>query len=215
MSTPAAPLPAHLRSRPLTQGTWQCPRPACPAQIPELNQHNRGTGAPLPPAAPTHCASPDSTPPHSGLSLSVPPSVQWVLGRTIPKSLPQQGCSPLHELHHQPPQQSPAQSQVTPKLLLEEIGIHDGRQKGKGDAGGMRGGCWQDDKCIQCPRRSNATICSRCTPGNLWPHHPALEIYLLPVSHQHLSSCALPPCVLSTTSPGNHGVCLFVSCGDI
>lgn len=110
------------------------------------------------------------------------------------KSPPYQGSGPLRGRHHWPR----SQGQLTPEPLMEEIGIHDRRQDGKGAVGGMAGTVEMTNVSNV---RGNATIRSRFTPGNLWPRHPALEIYLLPVTHGHFSSCALPPRVLSATHP--------------
>lgn len=103
------------------------------------------------------------------------------------------------------------QGQRTPEPVLEEIRIHD-KQKGKGAVGG-HGRDRGDDKRIQRPRQYHSR--SRFTPGNLWPCHPAPEIYLLPVTHGHLLSCVLPLYVFSAThSVGIHRVGLPVSYGD-
>ena len=62
--------------------------------------------------------------------------------------------------------------------------------------------------------RGNATIRSRFTPGNLWPRHLALEIFVLSVTHRHSSSLALPPHVSPASHPPTRGAspgsaCLF------
>lgn len=127
------------------------------------------------------------------------------------RSLPRQSSSPppppRRGRHHRPH----TQGQWTPEPMLEEIRIHD-KQKRKGAVGG-HGGDHGDDKWIQCPRQYHSR--SRFTPGNLWPRHPAPEIYLLPVTHGHFLSCVLPPYVFSATHSGIHGVGLPVSHGDI
>lgn len=61
--------------------------------------------------------------------------------------------------------------------------------------------------------RSKAAARPRFTPGDSWPRRPALETYLLPVTHRSLPSC---PCHTYHPPPtGQLGTCLLASCQEI
>ena len=103
---------------------------------------------------------------------------------------------------------SPAQGQVTPELLQEETGIHDWRHRGKGSVGDGGAGEMTNVSCV----RSNASICSRFTPGDLWPRPPALRssscLSLTSFSHPMLPAHPHSTCILHHP-PGHRGGCLF------
>lgn len=95
--------------------------------------------------------------------------------REYTKDPSESGLSALHGLLHQPPYRKPPKASGH-KLPLEEIRINNRKQKG--------------GRLTNAPSVcSYTTIHSRFTPGNLWPCHPALEIYLLPVTHWHFLLC--------------------------